>query len=127
MKELPRWMDGSVFPINAPAHHKAFKGHANGPDWSIFHWHDLRHTAITRLATKLPNLIERAAVSRHRSLTMLKRYYHPSAAELAEKMLSGPAVRKGIGDSMSFLIDLICTAKKNPPKRVGGSERSKGD
>jgi integrase len=50
------------------------------------HWHDLRHTAITRLATKLPNLIELAAVSGHRNLTMLKRYYHPSAVDLAKKI-----------------------------------------
>ncbi|WP_429363791.1 tyrosine-type recombinase/integrase [Paraburkholderia sp. MM5496-R1] len=50
------------------------------------HWHDLRHTAITRLAQKLPNVIERAAVSGHRSLAMLKRYYHPSATELARKL-----------------------------------------
>ena len=51
-----------------------------------FHWHDLRHTAITRLARKLPNVIELAVVSGHRSLTMLKRYYHPSAADLARKL-----------------------------------------
>lgn len=49
-------------------------------------WHDLRHTAITRLAAKLPNPIELAAVSGHRRLTMLKRYYHPSAADLAKKI-----------------------------------------
>jgi hypothetical protein len=34
--------------------------------------------AITRLSEKLPNLIELAAVSGHKSLQMLQRYYHPS-------------------------------------------------
>jgi len=86
LKELPRWMDGSVFPINAPAHHQAFKRACKRAGLVDLRWHDLRHTAITRLATKLPNLIELAAVSGHRSLTMLKRYYHPSAAELAKKI-----------------------------------------
>lgn len=86
LRELPRCIDGSVFPINAPAHHKAFKRACQRAGLADLHWHDLRHTAITRLATKLPNLIELAAVSGHRSLTMLKRYYHPSAADLAKKI-----------------------------------------
>lgn len=86
LRDLPRSIDGSVFPINAPAHHKAFKRACKRAGLVDLHWHDLRHTAITRLAAKLPNLIELAAVSGHRSLTMLKRYYHPSAADLARKL-----------------------------------------
>ncbi|WP_414218411.1 tyrosine-type recombinase/integrase [Cupriavidus necator] len=86
LRELPRCIDGSVFPINAPAHHKAFKRASKRAGLADLHWHDLRHTAITRLAEKLPNVIELAAVSGHRSLTMLKRYYHPSAADLAKKI-----------------------------------------
>jgi integrase len=49
-------------------------------------FHDLRHTATTVMATKLPNVIELAAVTGHKSLTMLKRYYHPKASELAKKL-----------------------------------------
>ncbi|GJG93876.1 site-specific integrase [Cupriavidus pauculus] len=86
LRDLPRCIDGSVFPINAPAHHKAFKRACKRAGLVDLNWHDLRHTAITRLATKLPNLIELAAVSGHRSLTMLKRYYHPSAVDLAKKI-----------------------------------------
>jgi integrase len=52
-------------------------------DW---HFHDLRHMAITRLAEKLPNLIELSAVSGHKSLAMLKRYYHPNPELLAQKL-----------------------------------------
>jgi integrase len=52
-------------------------------DW---HFHDLRHMAITRLAEKLPNLIELSAVSGHKSLAMLRRYYHPNPELLAEKL-----------------------------------------
>jgi hypothetical protein len=42
--------------------------------------------AITRLAEKLPNLIELSAVSGHKSLAMLKRYYHPNPEMLALKI-----------------------------------------
>jgi integrase len=51
-----------------------------------FHFHDLRHTAITAMAQKLPNLIELSAVTGHKSLAMLKRYYHPSIEDLARKL-----------------------------------------
>lgn len=49
-------------------------------------FHDLRHVAITRLAEKLPNIIELAAVSGHSDVRMLKRYYHPKAEALALKL-----------------------------------------
>jgi hypothetical protein len=38
------------------------------------------------MATKLPNLIELAAVSGHKSLKMLQRYYHPDVGDLARKL-----------------------------------------
>jgi len=53
---------------------------------SNLHFHDLRHTAATRMSKKLPNVIELAAVTGHASLQMLKRYYHPHAEELALKL-----------------------------------------
>lgn len=49
-------------------------------------FHDLRHVATTRLAEKLPNVIELAAVTGHKDLRMLKRYYHPRAEDLARKL-----------------------------------------
>lgn len=51
-----------------------------------FRFHDLRHTATSRMADKLPNVIELAAVTGHQSLQMLKRYYHPNAEVLAKKL-----------------------------------------
>lgn len=48
--------------------------------------HDLRHVAITRLAERLPNIVELAAVSGHSDVRMLKRYYHPKAEALALKL-----------------------------------------
>jgi integrase len=51
-----------------------------------FRFHDLRHTATSRLAQKLPNVIELAAITGHSSISMLKRYYHVSPTELARKL-----------------------------------------
>lgn len=50
------------------------------------HFHDLRHVATSRLAERLPNVIELAAVTGHKDLRMLKRYYHPKAEDLALKL-----------------------------------------
>jgi integrase len=51
-----------------------------------FHFHDLRHMATTKLAKKLPNVIELASVTGHSNVQMLTRYYHVSASELAQKL-----------------------------------------
>lgn len=49
-------------------------------------FHDLRHEATSRLAEKLSNVIELSAVTGHRDLQSLKRYYHPRADDLADKL-----------------------------------------
>lgn len=50
------------------------------------HFHDLRHIAVTRLADRLPNIVELASVSGHTDVRMLRRYYHPKAEDLAKKL-----------------------------------------
>ncbi len=86
IESLPRSITGEVFPIKPEAVAAAFIKATKRADVKDFHFHDLRHTAITHLAIKLPNLIELAAVSGHKSLAMLKRYYHPTAKDLAHKL-----------------------------------------
>lgn len=49
-------------------------------------FHDTRHTAATALSKKLSNVLELSAVTGHRSLKALKRYYHPTPADLAGKL-----------------------------------------
>lgn len=83
---LPRSLDGRVFPINGPNLSVIFDKARKLAKLDDFHFHDLRHMAITRMAGKLPNLIELSAVSGHKSLAMLKRYYHPNPEQLAEKL-----------------------------------------
>ena len=86
LQSLPRSIDGRVFPVNAPAVAASFIKAIKRAGIPDFHFHDLRHMAITRLAEKLPNLIELSAVSGHKSLAMLKRYYHPNVEQLAMKL-----------------------------------------
>lgn len=50
------------------------------------HFHDTRHEAASRLAERLSNVLELSAVTGHRDLRMLKRYYHPRAEDLAKKL-----------------------------------------
>lgn len=75
-----------VFSISAYALAAAFKRATGRAGLTAFRFHDLRHTATSRMADKLPNVIELAAVTGHRSLQMLKRYYHPRAEALAKKL-----------------------------------------
>jgi integrase len=86
LENLPRSIEGRVFPVNAPAVAAAFIKARKRAGIVDFRFHDLRHMAITRMAEKLPNLIELSAVSGHKSLAMLKRYYHPDAGVLAQKL-----------------------------------------
>lgn len=65
---------------------KAAKKKAKPGFLADVHFHDTRHEAASRLAEKLPNLIELSAVTGHRDLRMLKRYYHPRAEDLAKKL-----------------------------------------
>ncbi|MDB5243611.1 MAG: phage integrase family protein [Spirosoma sp.] len=77
---------GAVFPVRQCAVAKAFEKGVVRAALGDLHFHDLRHTAITRLAEKVPNVVELSAISGHRSLAMLKRYYHPRAEDLALKL-----------------------------------------
>jgi len=79
-------MDERVFPVTAQAVKLAWKRATKRAGLEDLHFHDLRHEATSRLAEKLPNLIELAAVTGHKDLRMLKRYYHPRATDLAKKL-----------------------------------------
>lgn len=86
LRPLPRSNDGRVFPISANALKLSFGRAVTRAGFGNFHFHDLRHEATSRLSQKLPNLIELAAVTGHKDLRMLGRYYHPRAEDLARKL-----------------------------------------
>lgn len=86
LSDLPRSIDGRVFPVTANALKLAFERSVRRAGIEDLHFHDLRHEATSRLAEKLPNLIELASVTGHKDVRMLKRYYHPRAEDLAKKL-----------------------------------------
>lgn len=83
---LPRSIDGRVFPLSANALKHAWNRACLKAEIVDLHFHDLRHEAASRLAERLPNVIELAAVTGHRDLRMLHRYVHVKAEELAQKL-----------------------------------------
>ena len=86
LASMQRLTGGRVFSITAQTTAAAFKRATVRACIKGLRFHDLRHTATSRMADKLPNVIELAAVTGHRSIQMLKRYYHPNAALLAQKL-----------------------------------------
>jgi integrase len=86
LAELPRHISGVVIPVKYFTMDAAFKRGLRRAGLADVRFHDLRRTAITRMAEKLPNVIELAAVSGHKSLMVLKQYYRPSASALAHKL-----------------------------------------
>lgn len=83
---LPRHISGVVIPVKYFTLEAAFKRGVRRAGLDEVRFHDLRRTAITHMAKKLPNVIELAAVSGHKSLMVLKRYYRPTAMDLAKKL-----------------------------------------
>jgi integrase len=53
---------------------------------SDFHFHDLRHEAVSRLLERGLNVIETATISGHKELRMLQRYSHLRAEDLVAKL-----------------------------------------
>ena len=86
LESLPRSQGECVFAISSHALIAAYRRAVVRAGLPGLRFHDLRHTATSRMADKLPNVIELAAVTGHQSLQMLKRYYHPSAEALAKKL-----------------------------------------
>lgn len=67
------------------------------------HFHDLRHEAISRLVERgVFDLMEVAAISGHKSLSMLKRYTHLRAQRLVRKLDAGS--NKGKAAVLSYLV-----------------------
>lgn len=86
LSELPRAICGRVFPITADALKKSFGRACERAGLEDFHFHDLRHEAISRLFEKGLSLPEVASISGHKTWEMLKRYTHLQAEKLVSKL-----------------------------------------
>ena len=83
-----RQPDEQVFPFSPDTLGRYYREvrQAAGLKDANLNFHDTRHEAASRLSLKLSNVLELSAVTGHRSLQTLKRYYHPKASELASKL-----------------------------------------
>ena len=86
LRAMPRSIDGKVFGIRADSATQAFERARKRCDLKHIRLHDLRHEAVSRLSKRVPNVIELAAISGHKDLQTLKRYYHTDPLELAKKI-----------------------------------------
>ncbi len=87
LKNLPRSITGTVFPVERMTLLHAFQGALRRAKITDFRFHDIRHEAISRLAERGDfSVLDMAAVSGHKTLTMLSRYTHLNAAKLANRL-----------------------------------------
>ena len=86
LSALPRHSTGKVFPVTPDALKKVFERACGRAGIADLHFHDLRHEATSRLAERLDNVLELSAVTGHKTVQMLRRYYHPRATDLARKL-----------------------------------------
>lgn len=87
LRELPRSLNGQVFPgLTTEAVKLAFVRTRRNAGLEDLRFHDLRHEATTRLFEKGLNIMEAASITGHKDLRMLRRYTHLRAEDLARKL-----------------------------------------
>lgn len=87
LARLPRRIDGSVWGVQDDSITQAFGRVCQQAGIEDLRFHDLRHEATSRLFEKPGwGIMEVASVTGHKTLTMLKRYTHLRAEDLAAKM-----------------------------------------
>lgn len=83
---IPTGGDGErVVPLESGTCGAYFREAVRGAAIEDLHFHDARHEAITRFASRL-SIMELARVSGHKDTRMLMGYYHPDAGDLADKL-----------------------------------------
>jgi len=87
LQRVPRRIDGRVWALQA-SHSitQAVNRLCHRARIEDFNFHDLRHEATTRLFEQGFEIMEVASITGHKTLTMLKRYTHLRAENLAAKM-----------------------------------------
>lgn len=79
-------IDERVLPYKPESIGAAFRRACTRLGIEDLHFHDLRHEGITRLFERGLAIQEVALISGHQSWAMLRRYTHPSAMALSEKL-----------------------------------------
>lgn len=75
-----------VVPVGTGHFDQLFRGAKREAGLSHINLHDSRREAATMMAPKLSNVLELAAITGHKSLSMLQIYYKPKASGLAARL-----------------------------------------
>jgi integrase len=87
LKALPARVDGRVFGLELDDHGNRWRALCARAGVVGLRFHDLRHEATSRFVESgMWNMAEIAAITGHRTMAMLRRYYHPDAAAMASRM-----------------------------------------
>lgn len=86
LKELPARIDGRVFSLSPQSVSNYFPRACKAAGVTDLHFHDLRHEATSRLFERGFEMMTVAAITGHKTLSMLKRYTHLSPDDLADRL-----------------------------------------
>lgn len=86
IKALPARIDGRIFSLSPQTVSNYFPLACQAAGVKDLTFHDLRHEATSRLFERDLGLMEVAAITGHKTLSMLKRYTHLSPESLAAKL-----------------------------------------
>jgi integrase len=75
-----------VFPVTGNSIRLAFEHLRVRAQMNDFHFHDLRHEAVSLLFEKGLNIAEVSTISGHKELRMLRRYTHLRAEDLVSRL-----------------------------------------
>tara|TARA_Y100000593_G_scaffold42238_1_gene80878 strand:+ start:2739 stop:3758 length:1020 start_codon:yes stop_codon:yes gene_type:complete len=88
IEQLPkREKDEPMLDVKPDTLAQTFKKSKNLLGIQNLHFHDTRHEAITRMAQKIPNVLDLARITGHKDLRMLLVYYDRDTTELADFLL----------------------------------------
>lgn len=76
----------AVVPIQSGHFGKLFRDAKTAVGLEHIRFHDTRREAATTMAPKLSNVLELAAITGHKSLSMLQIYYKPKPSDLAARL-----------------------------------------
>ena len=87
---MPRRIDGMVFGYTPDSLTQGFRKVCAKAGIRDLRLYNLRHEGTSRLVESgLFGMVEIAAITGHKTMVMLRRYSHPRAADMAEKMRRG--------------------------------------
>jgi integrase len=87
LRVIPQNISGKVFSIRADSITTAFDRCCKRTGIDNLRFHDLRHEATSRFFERGFNIMEVSSITGHKDLTMLKRYTHLRAEDIAKKLI----------------------------------------